>query len=207
MIEVSLYSIPSEDFTSKVGKCIARNRFDKEGMGISIEKFVQGFLKDNMDKFSGKLGSAELEATINSSVTLTRRDISCINYYLVQAGYIVKIFNVTDDEVNATGVPSGEVVEWNVIDHNFIQYDYPTAIKIIPGDGMDIPAILRKIVSQTDLFDSDKFAGLKNPFTSLLDNLDKLKTITGSVSSAITTRLYSILDELGIDVFCATSED
>ena len=207
MIEVSLYSIPANDPMSKVGKCIARNRFDKDGMGVSVEEFVQGFLKDNTDKFADGLGSAELEATINSSVPLSRRDISCINYYLTQAGYIIKIFNVTDDEVNATGVPSGEVVEWNVIDHNFIQFDYPTAIKIIPGDGMDIPAILRKIVSQTDLFDQDKFAGLKNPFTDLLENLDKLKTLTGSVSSALTTRIYSILDELGIDVFCATSEN
>ena len=29
--------------------------------------------------------------------------------------------NVTDDEDNAQGVPDGDVIEWNVIDYNFIQ--------------------------------------------------------------------------------------
>ena len=145
--------------------------------------------------------------TINSTGFISRKDLSCLNYYLSKAGYILKIFNVTDDETNATGVPSGEVVEWNVIDHNFLQYDYPTAIKIIPGEGLDIPSILKQVIDQSGLFDSDKFAGLKNPFTELMNALDSIKSITGDVNSGITTRIYALLDQLGIELMCIRGED
>ncbi len=120
---------------------------------------------------------------------------------------MMQIQNVTDDEENATGVPSGDVIEWNVIDNNFVQFDYPTATKIIPGDGLEIPAILRRIIEQSGLFNVDKFAGLKNPFTELLMNLDKVKTATGRINSSIVTKIYEYLDQLGYKVFCATSED
>ena len=33
MIEVNLYSIPAQEMNSMVGRCVARSRFDKEGMG------------------------------------------------------------------------------------------------------------------------------------------------------------------------------
>ena len=56
MIEVNLYSIPVDDFNSRVGRCVARNRFDKETMGVTIEEFVKGFLRDNLDKIESKLG-------------------------------------------------------------------------------------------------------------------------------------------------------
>ena len=46
MIEVNLYSIPSQDINSMVGRCVARSRFDKEGMGVSVMEFVKGFLKN-----------------------------------------------------------------------------------------------------------------------------------------------------------------
>ncbi len=206
MIEVNLFKIAQGDARASVGKCIARNRFDKESLGVTIESFVQGFLKDNLDKFEGGIGSPELVDMINSDATLTRRDISCINYYLVRLGLIVKVFNVTDDEENSTGVPAG-IVEWNVIDRNFIQYDYPTSIKIIPADNVDIPAVLRQVAETHGLFDSDKFSGIKNPLTTMLDNLDNVKRVTGAISADITTKLYDILDELGISIFCATPED
>lgn len=208
MIEVNLYSIQPGDNHASVGKCVARNRFDKDAMGITIEDFAKGFLKNNLEKFEVGIGNSELTELINTSeATFTRRDIACINHYLIEAGYMLQIQNVTDDEENATGVPSGSVIEWNVIDRNFIQYDYPTATKILPGDGVEIPAVLNQIVKQSGLFNADKFAGLKNPFTSLLANLDRVKNVTGNINSSIVARIYEYLDELGISVFCATSED
>ena len=206
MIEVNLFSIPVGEAGIKVGKCIVRNRFDKESMGITVEQFVKGFLKDNLDKFEAGIGSPELTEMINSTQTLSRKDLASINYYLSQIGYTVKIFNVTDDEEDPVTVPSG-IIEWNSIDHNFLQYDYPTATKIIPGEGMDIPAVLRRIVETCGLFNIDKFAGLKNPLLEMLNNLDRVKSVTGNVNSSITTRLYDLLDQLGIEVFCATPED
>jgi hypothetical protein len=207
MIEVNLYSIPTGEVSSRVGKCVARYRFDKESMGVTVENFVKGFLKDNLDKFEHGIGSAELTGLINSSSNFTRKDVITINYFLTQAGFTLKVYNVTDDEENPSGVPSGEVVEWNVIDHNFIQNDYPTAVKIIPAPGTGIPSILRQIVEKSGLFDEDKFAGLKNPFTELLNNLDRIKNISGEVNPAITSRIYQYLDEMGLEIFCATSED
>lgn len=206
MIEVSLYAVPSGETTSMVGRCIARNRFNKESMGVSIMEFVKGFLKENLEKFEHGIGNSELSAIINSDRGISTRQFSCINYYLGQAGYKVMIFNVADDEENPIGVPTGEVVEWNVIDRNFIQNDYPTATKIIPGEGTEIPTVLRQIVEQSGLFD-DRFKGLKNPFTELLDGMDRIKKATGSVNSSIVTKIYSLLDQLGVQVFCATSED
>lgn len=208
MIEVNLYSIQPGDNHAMVGKCVARNRFDKEAMGVSIEEFVKGFLKNNLEKFEAGIGNSDLVELINSTdVTFSRRDLACINYYLINAGYMLQVQNVTDDEENAVGVPNGDVIEWNIIDNNFIQFDYPTATKIIPGDGLEIPAILRQIVERSGLFNPDKFSGLKNPFTELLINLDKVKTATGSINSSIVTKIYEYLDTLGYKVFCATSED
>ena len=206
MIEVNLFSIPAGESRIKVGKCVVRNRFDKDSMGITIEQFVKGFLKDNLDKFEAGIGSPELTEMINSEQTLSRKDLASVNYYLSQIGYTVKIFNVADDEEDPVTVPSG-IIEWNSIDRNFLQYDYPTATKNIPGEGMDIPAVLRQIVETSGLFNLDKFAGLKNPLLELLNNLDRVKEVTGDVSSSITTRIYDLLDELGVDVFCATPED
>lgn len=206
MIEVSLYSVPAGESTSMVGRCIARNRFNKEGMGVSVMEFVKGFLKENLEKFEHGIGNSELSAIINSSRNINTRELACINYYLSQAGYKVMIFNVADDEENPVGVPTGEVVEWNVIDHNFIQNDYPTATKIVPGEGTEIPTVLRQIIEQSGLF-GEKFRGLKNPFTELLDGMDRIKKATGSVNSSITTKIYALLGQLGFEVFCATSED
>ena len=207
MIEVNLYSIPAGESTARAGRCIARNRFDRDAMGVTAEEFLKGFLKNNLEKFEGGIGNDALVETINSSKVLTRRDLSCINHYLIEAGYIFQITNVADDEENPTGVPSGDLLEWNVIDRNFIQNDYPTATKIIPGEGSDIAKTLRQIVEQSGLFDSDKFSGLKNPFTKLLNDLDSIKKMSGQINSSIVTRIYSLLDECGIEIFCAASED
>lgn len=207
MIEVNLYAIPAGEGTSRAGRCIARNRFDRDAMGTTPEEFLKGFLKNNLEKFEGGIGNNELVETINSSNVLTRRDLSCINHYLIKAGYMFQIVNVADDEENATGVPSGETIEWNVIDKNFIQNNYPTATKIIPGEGGNIAKTLRQIVEQSGLFDSSKFSGLKNPFTKLLNDLDYIKKNTGEINASIVTKIYALLDECGIEIFCAASED
>ena len=205
MIEVNLYSIPVDDFNSRVGRCVARNRFDKETMGVTIEEFVKGFLRDNLDKIESKLGMGDLSEIINGEGMLTRRDLSCLNYYLNKVGLKFQIQNVTDDEENPTGIPDG-AIEWNIINKNFIQYDYPTAIKILPGLEKDIPVVLREIVENSGAF-KDKFEHMKNPFTELLDNLDRIKSVSGAVNSAIVGKIYECLDQIGIEVFCATSED
>lgn len=206
MIEVNLYSVSTQDPNSMVGRCIARNRFDRESMGVSIMEFVKGFLKENLNNFQTGLGNSELVAFINSTTVMSTKDLASINYYLQEVGYKVQIQNVADDEDNPNGVESG-TVEWNVIDNNFIQNDYPTTTKIIPGNNSDISTILRQIVEQSGLFDSSKFSGVKNPFTELLANMDKMKSITGSISPTITSQIYNLLDRMGINVFCATSED
>lgn len=207
MIEVNLYSIPAGEVSARVGRCVARNRFDRDAMGTTPEEFLKGFLKNNLDKFEGGIGNSELVEVINSSKILTRRDLSCINHYLIKAGYMFQIINVADDEENSTGVPTGETIEWNIIDRNFMQNDYPTATKIIPGEGNDIAKILRQVVNQSGLFDSEKFSGLKNPFTKLLNDLDTIKKMSGSINASLTTKIYALLDECGIEIFCAASED
>lgn len=207
MIEVNLYSIPAKDINSMVGRCVARSRFDKEGMGVSIMEFVKGFLRNNLANFENSIGNSELVGFINSSSIMSTKDLSSINYWLSQAGYTVQIQNVADDEENASGIPTGGVVEWNVIDYNFMQYDYPTATKIIPGEGLEIPEVLKKIVSQSGLFDPNKLSGVKNPFTPLINNMEAIRKTTGSINPTITTQIYNLLDQMGIKVFCATSED
>ena len=207
MIEVTLLSVRPGDYDPMVARCVARNRFDKENLKTSIPEFIKGFLKNNINNFSGNMGNSDVVEAINSSSTFTTKDVACINYYLTEIGYSLLVQNVTDDEENPTGVPAGGVVEWNIINKNFLQYDYPTATKIIPGDGTEIPDILRKVVEQQNLFDRDKFAGLKNPFTELLNDLDAIKRTTGSVSSSITTKIYSLLDRLNFKVICIAGED
>ena len=208
MIEVNLYSIPAGESSARAGRCIARNRFDRDAMGVTAEEFVKGFLKNNLEKFEGGIGNdALVEAISSSNRVLTRRDLSCINHFLRKAGYMFQIINVADDEENPVGIPSGERTEWNIIDKNFIQNDYPTATKIIPEDSNDVTKILRQIVSQSGLFDSDKFSGLKNPFTKLLNDLDSIKSLSGQVNYNLMNRVYDLLSECGIEVFVAASEE
>lgn len=205
MIEVNLYSVPVDALDSRVGRCLARNRFDREAIGTSIEDFTRGFLKDNLDKIEARLGMGNLSSVVNSDEVLTRKDLACINYYLGKSGLKFQILNVTDDEENSVSVPEG-TVEWNVINRNFIQNDYPTAIKIIPTADEDIPSILKRIVDESGLF-GDKFVGMSNPFNELFDNLRRIKEVTGSINNSLISRIYDLLDQMGIDVFCATSED
>lgn len=206
MIEVSLYSIQGTDPSVMVGRCVARSRFDHETMGVNVMEFTKGFLRNNLDTLDSALSSSELSSFLNSDVTMTTRDFASISYLLAQVGYKVTIWNVADDEDNSTGVPDGDVIEWNVVDHNFIQNDYPTATKIIPSEEETIGSTVTKIVEQSGLFDSDKFSGIKNPFKGLLLTLKDTANVTGSVHGASVTQAYNLLKQMGIEVFCALSE-
>ena len=206
MIEVSLYSIQGTDPSVMVGRCVARSRFDQETMGINAMQFVKGFLRNNLDTLDGALSSSELSSFLNSDTTMTTKDFASICYFLSQAGYKVTIWNVTDDEDNAQGVPDGDVIEWNVIDYNFIQNDYPTATKVLPSENETIGNTVTKIVEQCGLFDEDKFAGIRNPFKSLLLNLKETAEVTGSVQGSTITQIYALLKQMGIEIFCALSE-
>ena len=155
MIEVNLFTIPAGDQNARAGRCIARSRFNKELLGTTVEEFVKEFLKDNLDKLSGGI-SSELTDVLNSTSTFSRKDMACVNYYLIRSGYLFTIFNVTDDEENAEGVPSGDLVEWNIIDKNFIQQDYPTCTKIIPSPDQDIVYVLETVGKQSGLFEDSK---------------------------------------------------
>ena len=206
MIEVSLYSVPvGSDVNASMGKCVDRTRFDKDALGTVVMEFVKGFLRTNVPNFEPALQNPDIVGFINGDLGMNTKDFACVNYHLAKAGYLVKIFNVTDDEVNATGV-EGETAEWNIIDTNFIQHDYPTAVKIIPGDGMDVVAVLKQAVDQLGLFDDSKFAGVKNPLVETVDQLERIKENMGRIEPGLATKLYDVLDQLGIKVFLATGE-
>ena len=207
MIEVNLFSISNTDPTAAMtGRCIARSRFSKESMGVSVMEYVKDFLKDNLDTLESAIGNADLVSIINSDQIMTTKDFFSIQYHLGELGYTVKIWNVADDEVNNLGIPESAMVEWNVIDRSFMQYDYPTATKIIPGADESIADTLKSIVDQSGLFDQDKFNGIKNPFTILVNNMKQEQETMGNINPAICTRIYALLNQLGIDIFCATSE-
>ena len=206
MIEVSLYSVQGTDPSVMVGRCVARSRFDQETMGVNVMQFTKGFLRNNLDTLDGALSSSEISTFLNSDTTMTTRDFSSLSYLLAQVGYKITIWNVADDEDNASGVPDGDVVEWNVIDHNFIQHDYPTVTKILPSEAETIGDTVTKIVEQSGLFDKDKFAGVKNPFKALLLNLKETAEVAGSVQGSSITQIYNLLRQMGIEVFCALSE-
>lgn len=206
MIEVNLFAIPTGDKDSMVGRLVARSRFDRETMGVSIMEFVKGFLQNNLELFENQLGNSDLVGFINSDQLMSTVEFASINYYLMQVGYIVKIWNVADDEENAVTIPTGGGVEWNIENKNFIQNDYGTTTKIM-SDGRDIPSLLHQIVEQSGLFSDSKFAGSINPFTILLNNIDREKELSGQVNPVLTSKVYQILHDCHFHVFCATSEN
>lgn len=205
MIEVNLYSITADNVNASVGRCIDRIRFDKEAVGTGIMEFVKGFLKNNLQEFEPALKNADIVNFLHGNYTMKAKDFASINYFLAKAGYLVQILNVTDDEENPTAVPA-DTVEWNIIDYTFLQYDYPTAIKIIPAEGMDIVKVLKQVVDQTSFFDKDTLGNVRNPLWDDITKLERIKEIKGSIEPGLTTRIYETLDQLGIKIFCATGE-
>ena len=202
MIEVNLYSLLENSVNASAGYCIDRIRFDKEARGISVMEFVKGFLKNNLSHFESALKKSDIVDFINGDLTMRTKDFASINYYLAKAGYLVQIQNVTDDEENPVSVPAG-ITEWNIIDTTFLQYDYPTTMKVIPTDGMDIVEVLDKIIDQLSFFDKDVLGSVRNPLKEDVEQLKKVKNINGSASISLTTRIYDTLANLGIKIFTA----
>ena len=202
MIEVNLYSLLENSVNASAGYCIDRIRFDKEARGISVMEFVKGFLKNNLSHFESALKNSDIVDFINGDLTMRTKDFASINYYLAKAGYLVQIQNVTDDEENPVSVPAG-ITEWNIIDTTFLQYDYPTTMKVIPADGMDIVEVLDKIIDQLSFFDKDVLGNVRNPLKEDVEQLKKVKNINGSASISLTTRIYDTLANLGIKIFTA----
>lgn len=202
MIEVNLYSLLENNVNATVGYCVDRIRFDKEARGISVMEFVKGFLKNNVSYFESALKNSDIIDFINSDFTMRTKDFASINYYLAKAGYLVQIQNVTDDEDNPVSVPAG-TTEWNIIDTTFLQYDYPTTMKVIPADGMDVVEVLDKIVGQLSFFDKNTLGNVRNPLKEYVENLKKVKNLNGSASISLTTKIYDTLANLGIKIFTA----
>jgi hypothetical protein len=205
MIEVSLYAIEPEDHYAKTGRCVARNRFDKEAMGTSVEEFVRGFLKDNFERFSSD--GREINTILEENKFLSRMDLTCINHLLENIGYTFIITTVADDEENPTGVPTGDVVEWNIINLNHLQDDYPVATKIVPDLPQDFIKIFEQIIDGGGFYNEDKFSGVKNPFTPVMNILKETKEKTGDVSASMTAKIHRLLEEHNIRIFVASSED
>ena len=156
MIEVSLYSVPTgSNISVTMGKCIDRARYNKEALGVDIMNFVKGFLKTHINDYEATLGNVDVISFINNDSPMTTKDLASINYWMLKAGFLVKMFNVTDDEENAEGV-SPESSEWNIINKNYLIDNLPTAIKVIPEAGTDIITVLEKVVDQVDVF-NEKF--------------------------------------------------
>ena len=205
MIEVNLFSVPAADYDVTVGKCVSRARFDKESMGVSVLEFVKGFLRDNLDNLESSMSNSDLVDFINSDQAMTSADFASLQYLLGQIGYKVTIWNVADDEENANSVGAG-TLEYNVINHNFLQSDYPTVTKLIPTEDQNVAEVVGMIVEQSGLFDESKFAGIKNPFTILINNLKDEDGKLGKINSSIITKVYTLLDQMGINIFCATND-
>lgn len=205
MIEVSLYAIAPDDTYAKTGRCVARNRFDKEAMGTSVEEFVRGFLKDNLERFSGD--GRDINGILEDNKFLSRIDLACINNLLAKIGYTFIVTTVADDEENPTGVPTGDVVEWNIINLNNLQDDYPVATKIVPSLPQDFIEIFDQIIGGCGFYNEDKFSGIKNPFSAEMNVLKSTKEKTGASSESAISKIHRLLEEHGIRIFVATSED
>lgn len=207
MIEVNLFSIPANDTINvSVGKCVARSRVDLNSLGVSTFEFVKGFLRDNLDNLESAVSNSDLISFINSNQTMTTSDFSTLRYLLKRIGYHLTVWNVTDDEDNKTGVPAG-TLEYNMINHNFLQSNFPTVTKLIPAKNESLAKMVTTIVEQSGLFDDSKFSGIRNPFNILTNNLKSEEEKLGNINSSLISQIYGLLDQMGINIFCATSEE
>lgn len=206
MIEVNLYSVPTgSGVNATMGHLIDRTRFNSVAMGTSIMSVVKGFLKTNVQSFETVLNNDSIISFINDDITMTTTDFACINYWLAKAGFLVQIFNVADDEDNPTAI-SAERSEWNIIDTNFVQFDYPTSVKFLPAEGMNVIDVLKKVSESGSLFDSSKLGDTKNPIKEAVDMLIKIKDATGNIEAGLSTKIYNMLDEVGIKLFLAVGQ-
>ena len=205
MIEVNLFSVPAADVDAKLGSCVARARVDIDALGSGVFDFVKGFIRDNLDNLEGSIGNSDLVQFINSDDLLTTVDFATLKYLLKKIGYLITVWNVADDEENSQGVGEG-TIEYNIINHNFLQSDFPTTTKLIPEEGKNLADILKDVVDQSGLFNPEKFGGVKNPFTGLVNRLSQEKETMGNINATISTQIIHTLEQMGFEIFCATPE-
>lgn len=202
MIEVTLISSTEG---SRVGRFVSRKRASLEQLGVNKNQFIQGFLRDNMDTIETALHNPDLVNLINSDTLLNNKDIASIKYTLSTVGYQILVTFTADDEVNSVTIPTGEV-EYNIIDTTFIQNDLPVATKETSALGSSVVSVLNKISTSVGFYDESKFKGVNNPLVSLLSQAADDEKITGAPGAVIVNRIYTVLEQLGINIYAIIGE-
>lgn len=202
MIEVTLISSTEG---SRVGRFVSRRRASLEQLGVNKNQFIQGFLRDNMDTIETAIHNPDLVNLINSDTLLNNKDIASIKYTLSTVGYQILVTFAADDEVNNVSIPTSEV-EYNIVDTTFIQDDMPVVTKETAPLGSSIVPVLNKIVDSLGFYSDDKFKGINNPLVGLLNQAKDDEKTMGTPSAAVVNRVYTILEQLGINIYAIIGE-
>lgn len=202
MIEVTLISSTEG---SRVGRFVSRRRANLEQLGVNKNQFIQGFLRDNMDTIETSIHNPDLVNLINSDTLLNNKDIASIRYTLSTIGYQVLVTFIADDEINSVSIPTGEV-EYDIIDSTFIQEDLPVATKETSALGGSVVPVLNRAVTSLGFFSDEKFKGVNNPLTGLLNQMADDEKNAGAPGPVVVNRLYTILEQLGIQIYAIIGE-
>lgn len=202
MIEVTLISATEG---SRVGRFVSRKRASLEQLGVNKNQFIQGFLRDNMDTLETVLHNPDLVNLINSDTLLNNKDIASIKYTLSTVGYQMLVTFTADDEVNSVTIPTGEV-EYNVVDWTFLQNDLPVSTKESSALGGSVVPVLTRAVESLGLYSEDKFKGVNNPLSGLLRQIADDENTTGAPGAILVNRIYTILEQMGIQIYAIIGE-
>lgn len=202
MIEVTLISATEG---SRVGRFVNRKRANLEQLGVNKNQFIQGFLRDNMDTIETAVHNPDLVNIINSDTLLNNKDIASIKYALSTVGYQMLVTFTADDEVNSVTIPTGEV-EYNIVDNTFIQDDMPVSTKETAPLGSSVMPVLKKSVNSLGFYSEDKFKGINNPLIGLLRQAEDDEKTTGTPSATVINRIYTILENLGVQIYAIIGE-
>lgn len=202
MIEVTLISSTEG---SRVGRFVSRRRANLEQLGVNKNQFIQGFLRDNMDTIETAIHNPDLVNLINSDTLLNNKDIASICYTLSTVGYQILVTFIADDEINSISIPAGEI-EYDIIDSTFIQEDLPVATKESSAVGGSVVPVLNRAVTSIGFFNEEKFKGVNNPLTGLLNQMADDEKNAGAPGPIVVNRLYTILEQLGIKIYAIIGE-
>lgn len=202
MIEVTLISATEG---SRVGRFVSRKRASLEQLGVNKNQFIQGFLRDNMDTLETVLHNPDLVNLINSDTLLNNKDIASIKYTLSTIGYQMLVTFTADDEVNSVTIPTGEV-EYNIVDWTFLQNDLPVSTKESSALGGSVVPVLTRAVESLGLYSEDKFKGVNNPLSGLLRQIADDESTTGAPGAILVNRIYTILEQMGIQIYAIIGE-
>lgn len=202
MIEVTLISATEG---SRVGRFVSRKRASLEQLGVNKNQFIQGFLRDNMDTLETALHNPDLVNLINSDTLLNNKDIASIKYTLSTIGYQMLVTFTADDEVNSVTIPTGEV-EYNIVDGTFLQNDLPVSTKESSALGGSIVPVLTRAIESLGLYSEDKFKGVNNPLSGLLRQIADDENTTGAPGAILVNRIYTILEQMGIQIHAIIGE-